>query len=503
MKKLLLLIIGLLLITPLISQQRHLKFKIKGLQKDSAVYLGNYLGKSLYYFDTAYVKKKGVVEFKTKKEVPAGVYALIVNMKPVSYFEFIVNEDKILIKGDATANDASKLRESIKVKKSEENKIFYNYISFLDKQSKAKQPLLEKNSDKEIAAEEKEKISKQIQKIDQEVIDYQKNLIENNKDKYVGKLIAMSMEPDPIKIPEGITDSAMYRYMHYRNHYWDKMDLKDDALARTPIFHQRLDNYFLKVIPQDPDTIINEIIKLTDKMNEPGDLFKYTVNHLTYAHVKTKRMGMDKVYFRMIEKYYIPGRTPWVSEKQINKMKDDVNKLKNVLVGNFAPNIILLDTSETKYVSLYKDVSAKYTILYFWDWTCGHCKKETPKLKEFYDSIKKNTDIDIEVYAVCTKEDNTGWIPFIKKHNLDWINVSDPADMIKNAEKYGMEIKEINGKETLLRNDYGVTINYRSTYDVYVTPQIFLLDKNKKIIAKQLAVEQLPDIITQLEKMKN
>lgn len=498
MKKLLFLLLTTSFLAFSYSQQRHLKFKIDGLQKDSAIYLGNYLGKSLYYFDTAYVKKNGVVEFKPEREMPSGVYALIISMKPVNYFEFIVNEDKIEIQG-STDN----LKESIKVKTSVENEVFYKYIGFLAEQTKKKQPLIDKTKIESITDQEKKKIGKQISKIDQEVIDYQKKLVSEHKDKYVGKLVKMSMEPDPIKIPDNITDSVMYRYKHYRKHYFDNFDLKDDGMSRTPIYHQKMDNYFMQVIPQDPDTIVKEIFNFIDKMKEPGDMFKYTVNHLTYAHVKTRRMGMDKVYIRMIEKYYLTNRADWVKEKSLKKMREEVNKKKNILIGNFAPDIILLDTSETKYFSLYKDMQSKYTILYFWDWTCGHCKKETPKLKKFYDSIKENSDIDIDVYAVCTKEDNTGWVSFIKKHNLDWVNVSDPSDMVENAEKYGMEIKEINGKKTLIRNDFGVTIDYRSKYDVFVTPQIFLLDKNKKILAKQIAIHQLGELLNHLEKQKN
>ncbi len=475
-----------------------LTFKIKGLQKDSTVYLGNYIGKQLYYFDTAYVQKNGLVEFKDKK-VPPGVYALIATMKPVNYFEFIVNEDKIELEGDL-----AQLRESIKVKKSVENKIFFEYIAFLSKQSKAKQPLIEQSQSETITEKKKKEINEQIKVIDLAVIEYQKELVKKHKDKYVGRLVKMSMEPNnsEIIVPEGVKDSAMYKYMYYRNHYFDNINLKDDAMARTPIFHERLNNYFMKVIPQDPDTITKEVFKLTDKMNEGGDLFKYTVNHLTYAHVKTKRMGMDKVYFRMAEKYFISGRAPWASEKAIDKMKKDVNKLKNILVGNFAPNIILLDTTEKNYVSMYKDIKAKYTLLYFWDWTCGHCKKETPKLKKYVDSLKANTNYDIEVYAVCTKEDNAGWKPFIKEHDLNFINVSDVPNM-ENMPEYGMEVRDIDGKKTLVRNDNGVTINYRTTYDVFVTPQLFLLDKNKKIIAKQLAIEQVGGLIEHLEKQKN
>lgn len=477
------------------AQKVEMEFKIKGLQKDSSVYLGNYLGKSLYYYDTLTVQKGGVVKFKSDS-IPSGVYALITTLKPAAkFFTFIVNNEDIKIEADN-----ADLNKSIKVKKSVENTLFFDYINFLNKQSLLKAPMLEARKKEGLSEDEKIKLSKQITKIDEQVIAYQKNLVKEHSEKLVAQIINMSMEPDAAVFPEGgVKDTAMFRYQYYKNHYFDKINLKNDALARTPIFHQRLDNFFMKVAPQDPDSICKEVFKLTDKMNEPGDMFKYTVNHLTYAHVKTKRMGMDKVYINMVKKYYLQGRCPWVKESTLKKMQEDVDRLDKILIGNFAPNIILPDTTQKNFVSLYKDVKAKYTLLYFWDWTCGHCKKETPKLKKFYDSIKANTDFDIEVYAVCTKEDNSGWLSFINKHDLNFINVSDAPDMTEKPEKYGMDIKEINGQKTLVRNDNGLTINYRSTYDVFVTPQLFLLDKDKKILAKQISIEQVGDLIQNIE----
>jgi hypothetical protein len=41
--------------------------------------------------------------------------------------------------------------------------------------------------------------------------------------------------------------------------------------------------------------------------------------------------------------------------------------------------------------------------------------------------------------------------------------------------------------------------NVREKYDVYSTPVIYVLDKNKIIKAKRIAVEQLEDIVKAME----
>ena len=113
---------------------------------------------------------------------------------------------------------------------------------------------------------------------------------------------------------------------------------------------------------------------------------------------------------------------------------------------------------------LYPIVSFIYTILYFWDPTCGHCQKELPKLVSYYDSIKTK---NIEVFALCADNDVVRWKKYVKENKMKWINVMD----IQN------------------------TTAYHTIYDISSTPVMYLLDKDKKIIAKKLNVDQLRSFI--------
>ena len=45
--------------------------------------------------------------------------------------------------------------------------------------------------------------------------------------------------------------------------------------------------------------------------------------------------------------------------------------------------------------------------------------------------------------------------------------------------------------------------NFRKIYDVTSTPQVFVLDKNKEIIAKRIGVEQLEGFFHKYFEMKN
>ena len=46
-------------------------------------------------------------------------------------------------------------------------------------------------------------------------------------------------------------------------------------------------------------------------------------------------------------------------------------------------------------------------------------------------------------------------------------------------------------------------MNYQQTYDIFSTPKVFVLDKDKKIIAKSLTISQLEDMIDRIQGVKN
>ena len=72
----------------------------------------------------------------------------------------------------------------------------------------------------------------------------------------------------------------------------------------------------------------------------------------------------------------------------------------------------------------------------------------------------------------------------------NWVNVSD--NPLINAQDSATAL--IYGGTTNL-----LSLNFRTTFDVYATPKMLLLDEDKKIIAKQVGATQLADILSQLE----
>src|SRR5690606_28120194 len=88
-----------------------------------------------------------------------------------------------------------------------------------------------------------------LSKINDEVIAYQKNIITTHKDKFVGIMLGLTVDPElpdhPRDASGAITDSN-FVYQYYINHYWDNVNLKDPRIVNTPVFHNKLDKYFSK-----------------------------------------------------------------------------------------------------------------------------------------------------------------------------------------------------------------------------------------------------------------
>jgi len=256
------------------------------------------------------------------------------------------------------------------------------------------------------------------------------------------------------------------------------------------------------VILQAPDTVIQEIDKILAKSKRDGLVYNLLIGHFTYKYEQDKRMGFDKVFVHLCDKYIISGKATKVYEEETaKKIKERADILRNILLDAKAPEIYMIDTihgrevmklgfdtaktSESITKLYYKHIdkltpwfktvygiSAKYTVLVFWSVDCGHCQTEIPKLNEELKELKGK--IDVKVLSVYTKEDFEAWRKFIIDKKLDFINVFDPVHI----------------------NDL------KNKYDIYSTPVIYILDKDKKIKAKRLGSEQVIDMLKFFEKQE-
>lgn len=475
---------------------QKLRFKVDGV-KDTTVFLTKYFGKGLYYADTAQMKG-GIAEFDINKDIKPGILALL--LPGQKYFEFVYNLEDISME-----TNLQDLMGNLKVKKSEENKVFVPYIQYIVDQRKIANDFTAKRDALKKGEVEYTNLNKKLDSISKLVLKYQNDLIEKNKNLLVSSIIKMSMD---VEIPESpkdakgnIIDSA-FGYKFYRAHFWDNINLKDDRLVNTPVFHQKLEYYFGKnMLLQHPDTVLNEAFSFIDgRLNKGSEVFKYVVDYITNSSAKSNILNMDKVYIMMADKYYC-GRDAngksfayWMKEDKLKELCEDIPVKKKLVFGAVPPNVILRDTTDKAWKDFYS-LKNEYVILYFWDPECGHCKKTTPKLQTLYEKKLKGRDVEVFAVGKAMGEDFAKWKKFIRDNKLTFINVGLTESLYKAALE---DARQFVPKFTNIES-----LNYHDTYDLYATPRILLLDKNKKIIAKQLSISQLEDMLDRYQDIQN
>ncbi|MEP7141886.1 MAG: TlpA disulfide reductase family protein, partial [Ferruginibacter sp.] len=237
------------------------------------------------------------------------------------------------------------------------------------------------------------------------------------------------------------------------------------------------EKYYREIIVPQADSIIKEADYQLLLARSSPEMYRFLLNWLTDEYINPKYMGQDAVFVHLFEKYHSKGLTSWLNEKQMETISRRAYMLMANLIGLKAADLEMLDTTG-KPSPLYQ-VVADYTIVCFWDPTCGHCKEEIPRLDSIYRASWKNHGVKIYgVLSADSKEDlKPEWMKFIREHKLeDWINVYQTKEM-----------------ETA--SNAAQKPSYRQLYDITLTPTLYLLDNEKRIIGKKLSWQQLDELL--------
>lgn len=455
-------------LTALLGAQagHEITVKIAGYDQPYLSIANNVMDKQ-YIVDTAWVNKAGEYVFASDTStLPKGIY-LVVLAPDNNYFQMVIGDDpdqQFRLETSMTKLNA------VKVKSSRENELFYDYLAFLDAQGQKADPDRERLQDSTLADAEREVILDRLDDLNTLVEARQAEILKTAPTSFVATVIRVNQpNPPPAfeELPEAERMPAQLEWL--RAHYFDPIDLSDDRLLRTPFLFGRINYYVDKLFIQHPDTLAAAIDFVLGKMKPTSDMFKYYVVHFTNQASSSKIIGMDALYVHMVDNYYNAGKAYWADQEQIDKMVADADKTRPLLIGKQAPNMKMNRRDGTP-VELY-EVDANYTILYFWQFECGSCKKSTPVMKEFYEKWK---DKGVEIFSICTKQGE------IEKC-WDYIDETEIGDWLHATDRY---------------------MRFYKDYDISQTPTIFVLDENKKIISKRLAAGQLDELLTALEQQK-
>jgi peroxiredoxin len=151
------------------------------------------------------------------------------------------------------------------------------------------------------------------------------------------------------------------------------------------------------------------------------------------------------------------------------KLKEISDHIKAADVIGKPATDFTLQTPDNQSVSL-SSLKGKYVLVDFWASWCGPCRKENPNVVKAFNQFK---DKNFTVLGVSLDEDKTAWQAAITKDKLTWTHVSDLK---------------------------GWQSSVAALYHVESIPANFLLDKDGKIVAKDLRGEDLINTLNSLIK---
>lgn len=444
--------------------------------KNCKVYLGSYMGTGRTLVDSAFLNEKSQGVFKGEKKLTGGIYFVVSPQMTIQFEVLMDNTQQFSIVGDTSLKDQAVIRGSI------DNELFKTYTGF----SVEKGQLIQQLSNAYKTASNKSDSSRLLEalnKADKELQDYRKNIIDQHPNSLLAMLFNSMKRPEIPAVPvvNGKPDSA-YPYRFVKNHFWDDVLFSDDRLLRTPFFEPKLDDYFRYYVSPEPDSIIEEVKYILLSARTGKEIYPYLLTKFTNKYMNPEFMGQDKVFVYLFENFYAKGDTMILNPASRKTVVERAYSLMANQLGKPAPILNLTDTTG-KTSALYS-INADFTVVAFWDPNCGHCKEEMPRLDSFY--RHKWKDMNVAVYGVNIYENELpAWKKFITEKKLEgWTHAYQTKAAKDAEEKAGQP-------------------NYRQLYDIFKTPTLYLLDKDKRIIAKQLSLEQFDDLIaTKTKKTK-
>jgi hypothetical protein len=436
------------------------------------VYLGYYYGKIKALADSAQLNGNSDGLFSGENRLPGGVY-FIVSPNRAILFELLIDSQQHF----SVSADTTNLPGSIVFTGSSDNTVFQTYTRYTAEKGReiiadqAAMAAARKSGDSAAVRSNRDK----IRQLNDAITTYREDMGRKYPTTLLATLFQALREPEipPASRQPGGKYDSVYAFRYFKDHYWDGLSFSDERLTRTPVFEPRLDKYFRELVAPQADSIEKEADRMLLEARVSKPMFQYLMVYFVQKYVNPEYMGQDAVFVHLFDKYINAGETEFFTEKYRKYLNDRAYSMMANLIGEPAANLEMVD-SNGALRPLY-GVNANYIIVCFWDPTCSHCKEVVPRLDSMYRAKWKQEGI--KIYGVMVDGGRDAWIQFIKDHNLsDWTHVYETKEHQDATEKAGQP-------------------GFRQLYDVYQTPTLYLLDKDKRIIAKKLSYEQLDEVI--------
>lgn len=414
----------------------------------SEVYLADYYGDKNNILDTASIDTTGLASFTLLPSYPSGMYKIILDQQ--AFLDIIYNKEDIHL-----ITDYNDMYESLEFEKSLENQLYYDFLRSRH-EFRRKFDLLASLNDFYPPTDSFFHVARgQYIGIQADMQVYINDIIELYPDAWTTKIIKFQR---PLYYDPSMDDVARRAYRI--EHYFDNRKFTDLELIRSNVYTSSAIEYmtFYSNPNFTQEQLESEFIKAVDKV-----MYEAMDNSLIYDFIVEYLVGgFEHYHFEKVLDYIALNYTPEQCENEDLKsdLQTRLQKYAELAVGQEAPNILIKDL-EGKEVNLSK-IKSDYTLIIFWASWCPHCNTMLPEIHNIYQSSINPKKMSILSISLDTKKEE--WVTALNEGQYTWINAS-----------------ELKGWESQCAIDY----------NIYATPTMILMDKDKSILAKPITLEEL------------
>jgi hypothetical protein len=249
-------------------------------------------------------------------------------------------------------------------------------------------------------------------------------------------------------------------------HYWDGIETFDGPTDKNPVLAAQLDFYFDKMVAPLPDSITLEIDQLVNRTSFNPDLRDFILWHLLEKYRHPEYMSQDQVFVYLYDQYFSQLKIKDLNKTNLALIRDKAETFRRLALFNLAPDFAINDS-----VDLHS-VESEYTVLFFYDHDCDVCHKEMQELDSIGAEHPEITTLAIDMNPDSPSESFGGFAIRPKgdgdlKSPIQYRRITNPSELIALSD----------------------------AYDIETTPLIYVLDKDKRIIAKKIQARQIPIVL--------
>ena len=246
-------------------------------------------------------------------------------------------------------------------------------------------------------------------------------------------------------------------------HFWDGIETFDGPTDENPVLAAQIDFYFDKMVAPLPDSITPEIDRLVERTSFNTDLRDFILWHLLEKYRHPEYMSQDQVFVYLYDQYFSQLEIKDLNAANLALIRDKAETFRRLALFNLAPNFTINDS-----VDLHS-IESEYTVLFFFDHDCDVCHKEMQELDSVVLVHPEVTVLAIDMNPDSPSESSGGFA----------IRSQGNGDL-----KSPILFRRIINPSELIE-----------LYDIETTPLIYVLDKDKRIIAKKIRAKQIPIVL--------